>query len=282
MGIGGSMGIQLSRRCLLIALSLLFSTVFSYPTIWEMEGSYNNCFNYGIPEDDDATFVVVAIPGDSESENISETQDFYINKIVELGSNGGEAFGKDFGALPDDIETKIVETTVDENNRALTRVLFTSYREEGELLTTKVLDYYKPHLVNEVVGLSMQKGYGDSPPLAGYRFCFKNPSGYVTTLLFDIVHWNDEDDDDESSEPIIEKRHLTPLETSFKKSVDKASQIVDEMKYMERRSNKNMKQDEFYRSFVSKFSMLSVVVLIFTAWVQVMYLKRYFKKKKLL
>merc|ERR1712232_1485092 len=92
----------------------------------------------------------------------------------------------------------------------------------------------------------------------------------------------DEEVNDDEKEPIITKRHLSPLESSFAKIVDKASQIVDEMKYIERRSNKNMQQDEFYRSFVSKFSYLSIIVLVFTAWIQVMYLKRYFKKKKLL
>lgn len=277
------MRMQHSRRFFFVAWCLFPTAILGYPSIWETEGSYNHCFNYDIPEDDDATLVVVAIPGDVESDNLLYTQDFYIDKFVELGSDGGENFPKKFEVdYPENITQKIMESKSDSQNRRMGRIVFSSFRESRELIATTVLDFYKPYVLHEVVGLSMRKGFNDSPPLGGYRFCFKNPSGGVSTLIFDIVHWNDEEIDDKPEEKIIEKRHLSPLELSFKQSVDKARQIVDEMIYIERRSMKNMKQDEFYRSFVSNFSYLSIIVLIFTAWVQVMYLKRYFKKKKLL
>ena len=147
--------------------------------------------------------------------------------------------------------------------------------------------------MHHIVDIAREKKFGTTAPLEGYIFCYSNKSNEIVTLLFDIYHWNEDLNQDDvipnlvkqkKEEPkvITKEQHITPLEINFQKAFDSASAIMDQMRYMERRQHRNQEQEESIRSVVEKFSYLSVIVLIGTAFIQVSYLKRYFKKKKLL
>jgi hypothetical protein len=81
---------------------------------------------------------------------------------------------------------------------------------------------------------------------------------------------------------VTTKEHLTPLEEQLGESIQAAQTILKEMRYMEKREARMRMTSESIFTKVSWFSVLSVVILLGVTFVQVRYLKNYFRKKKLM
>ena len=194
----------------------------------------------------------------------------------------GEEIPEKIVSLPTELEG-IIANDLDKPEK-YAKLSFSCAKDQRSIIDSQNLEFYRPHIVKYIVDKAEAKGFGDTPPMDGYMFCYKNSNIEFTTLIFDIFHWNDEGDDgtEKDSNNVVKKEHITPLESNFKLMVKSTLEIVDEMVYEERRAKVKSKKDGRIRSLVTKFSYLSVGVLIGTAWVQIMYLKRYFKKKKLL
>jgi hypothetical protein len=81
---------------------------------------------------------------------------------------------------------------------------------------------------------------------------------------------------------VVKKEHLTPLERAFDQSSALAKSIIDEMHYMEKREIRMKRTADGTNSRIRWFSYLSIVILVGVTWVQMKYLKGYFRKKKIL
>ena len=186
----------------------------------------------------------MAIPGGIEEDDLLQTQDYFVEEFNKLSSGGGEDMPKTF-ELSDEMEERRKKGM--ENKR---RVLFSCAREKGQDLDRKLLEFFNPYIVKNLVERSANRGYGDEPPLEGFQFCFRNTAKSSITVMFDLVHWDDQDDDDQSSS-IITKAHLTPLEISFARMMENAHHVVDEMNYQEKRQTgtlKDMRIIDFFGS----------------------------------
>ena len=80
----------------------------------------------------------------------------------------------------------------------------------------------------------------------------------------------------------MKKEHLSPLEEAFEEGVALSHSVLDEMHYMEKREARMKQTTDGTNSRIRYFSYLSVLILLGVTWVQIQYLKNYFKKKKVL
>lgn len=260
--------------------------VYAYPLIFSLNANEKKCFNYNIPEDDDATFLVVALPGDSESDSFLSVQDYYVEEFDKVTNEfRARRRKKMFGKLSDELEEKIAQ-----ENLTRKQVIFSYFREDS-MIDHQSLIFYRPYTLFNIADLSSQKGYDDYLPLDGFKLCHHNLARDPVTMMLDVSHWSqsknddyadDTDDREVRKKKIVKVEHITPLESNFKDVLLKMRRVVKEYDMIEAREHRNLKNDQFAQSVVSKFSYLGLVVLIITAWFQVRYLKSYFKKKKLL
>ena len=91
-----------------------------------------------------------------------------------------------------------------------------------------------------------------------------------------------DDDENASEDPAFQGHHLEPLAQQLADSVRSAQTVINEMRYMERRESRMRHTADSINKRVRNFSYISILVLLVVTYLQVTYLKRYFRKKKLL
>jgi hypothetical protein len=136
--------------------------------------------------------------------------------------------------------------------------------------------WYQPVVLNHVI--QNQKQW--EAMVGAYSICFDNEydEDYVH-VAFDMVLVSENVDD---GDVVSTKDHLTPLEEQLGESIQAAQTILKEMRYMEKREARMRITSDSIFTKVSWFSVLSVVILLGVTFVQVRYLKSYFRKKKLM
>lgn len=257
----------------------------AYPMLFDIDQKGQKCIDYNIPEEDEANFIIVVLPveekGDEE-ENVAI--DHFVEQWEELTKEGGEKMPKQVTPVSPEIKSKM-ESLRKKGKRSKAGVIFMR-DHNNEPIANAELSYYKPYVLHSIVETAKKQGYGSSPPLSGYRICFHNRSSKEpVSILFESVHWDDEDDDQIRQlrpKEVIMKHHLTPIDDQFEAALSHASQFLDEMKYAEKRSHRMHEWKKVAISRLRMYAYFSAVVLLGTAYTQVFYLKRYFKKKKLL
>jgi len=260
---------------LLLAIWLFPIEISAYPLIAEVE--VEKCFKYNIPEDDDAHMIFVVIPGEEKE----EVEDYWVTAIGELSKEGGANFPTEMPPVPEEIEKLM--TAKDEMSKVRLRIQKPHYRALREI----VMKNHKPVIFNNVVKAAQKKGMGNDVSLEGWTICFFNQMEGISKVVFDVVMVSyagqeEESEEEKKKRKIIKKEHLTPLEQNFNEAMLAADKILNEMRYMERREQRMRHTADSTNRRVRYFSYLSVVVLLGTAWLQIAYLKSYFKKKKLM
>lgn len=263
----------------------------AYPMIFHLDGAIQKCIDYSIPQDDDANFIVAVLPVAGMKDDLL---DEYVNEWSERTKDGGDKMPKEIPMSPKILEGYTTQVKKGFRCRAGVMILFPDGSELP--IAKEEMSFYKSYVFHSIVQTAVAKGVVDVPrydhePTTGYRICFHNRSKGKhegVSFIFESVHWDDNDDDFtvrktmKTSDGVIKKHHLTPIESEFDAALAHASQIADEMHYAEKRSHRiyEWKQKSFYR--LRYYGYFSVLVLMGTAGTQVFYLKRYFKKKKLL
>lgn len=127
----------------------------------------------------------------------------------------------------------------------------------------------------------------EDAPLDG-EFCLKNKGRDVSLKVLYLVVPNivlDSDEDKEDNERdlyFVKKENIDPLEKNFldaKKTVDR---VLTKMKVLERKQNRMKKTTDGTHVRLKYFSYLSIFLLLVVSGFQVMYLKSFFRKKKLI
>merc|ERR1719174_1035299 len=80
----------------------------------------------------------------------------------------------------------------------------------------------------------------------------------------------------------LQKEHFSPLENKLEHCIYTAKSILDELHYMEKRELRMKQKSDLTNNRIVRFSYLSVSLLCVVTYVQIFYLKGYFKKKKIL
>jgi hypothetical protein len=261
-----------------IALSpFLLSKSYAYPIITDLNESLTKCFNFNVPDDDDAHMVFIAVPDTVEE----EVEEWFTGQMHEMTRKGSANFMKSLPATSKEIHEKISDDEF--NGRSNVYLKLTVPKRP--VLRHQMFMWYAPVVVMNVVKASQrgQKNNKNTQPPGGYSVCFENKNAdQGVRIIFDVVLMSDEGQDEELQNKIIKKEHLTPLETNFQEGIKAANTILNEMKYMERREARMRHTAESTNSKIRMFSYVSVLVLLGVTWLQRTYLKSYFKKKKLM
>lgn len=272
--------------------------VVAFPIIAEIGPKDSMCYGYNIPEDDEAHMLFLAMPKDTKD----EVEDWMIWAMGEMTKLGGKHFMKDHPVMPDHI--KALTTDQNQNNNKGRTNVFVKVKQSRPQM---VVDYqhfqwFEPVVLRDVKRTSMRKG-GEDFTIDGYDICLENNSREQVMVALDVVLVfgnNDPHHDDlkrnhqlqeqailksikrKKKRSIIQKEHLTPLEETFQQSISTAQQILSEMRYMEKRESRMRHTADSTNLRIRYFSYLSVAILLGVTWIQVTYLRSYFKKKKLL
>lgn len=263
---------------LFVVLSpLLLTKVNAYPIITDVDESFTKCFNFNVPDDDDAHMVFIALPDNVED----EVEDWFSTQMYDMTRKGSDNFMK---TLPN-VSKEIHEKISDDEYNGRSNVYLKLTVPKRPVLRHQMFMWYAPVVVMNVVKAS-QRGQSKTKnvqPAGGYSVCFENKiADHGVRVLFDVVLMSDDGQDEELQNKVIKKEHLTPLETNFQEGIKAANTILNEMKYMERREARMRHTAESTNSKIRLFSYVSVAVLLGVTWLQRTYLRSYFKKKKLM
>jgi len=282
------------RKCFWLVSSIIFIIVedssipfvSAVPLIAEVGSMETQCLRYNIPTDDDAHMIFLVL---SEDDDAEEIEDFFVKQVSDLSK---EALKGDKVQTPE-VPKYIKDMLKSKGNSNLEIEI---QKPRKPILRKQRMVFNAPLVVRNVVATAGSKGQGWDPPLGGYSICLRNNNreDKVSRVIFDVVlaYGSDDDDDDSGKKSeehkkkreaaALKKEHLTPLQLMFDRTVNSAEQILSEMKYMERREKYMRKTIDSTNSRIKYFSYMSVLVLIGVAFLQVTYLKSYFKKKKLM
>ena len=222
--------------------------------------------------------VFIALPDDVDE----EVEEWFSSQMHAMTKKGSADFMKKLPDMSKEIHGKISDDQYNGRSNVYVKITL----PKRPVLRHQMFMWYAPVVVMNVVKASMRgqnkKGKNVNPP-GGYSTCYENRNdGQGSKVLFDVVLMSDEGQDDELQNKIIKKEHLTPLEANFQEGIKAANTILNEMKYMERREARMRHTAESTNAKIRLFSYVSVIVLLGVTWLQRMYLKGYFKKKKLM
>ncbi|ETV66574.1 hypothetical protein H257_17005 [Aphanomyces astaci] len=111
-----------------------------------------------------------------------------------------------------------------------------------------------------------------------FSTCFFNSNEYTVRVSLDFKHGVEAKDYSE----IAKREHLLPVEKELRKMEDTVDEIHREMLYMREREASMRDTNESTNARVLWFSSFSIFVLLAMGLWQVIYLKKFFKSKKLI
>lgn len=183
----------------------------------------------------------------------------------------------DFPEMPPETKEKISATDIGEYGLRLS--LDFGYHE------TRSLHYHVPVIYRNVQNMG-SFSHRDELAIGGMSICFDaNKNEGEVVVLFDVVLVSDESDRKigKRMEKLINRKEgMTPVQEKMKDIILLASDVLSEIGQVGRREFL-MKQGTVQKNGgLAMFSYLSVGILLATSFVQVKYLKGYFRKKKLM
>lgn len=284
-----------------ILLSESMTRVKGYPMMVEVAEADERCLRLNIPEDDDAHMIFLVLPsadheseqdgGDSPlkwSENYDKLENHFMDQMQEITKRRAEnsSLQRKFPVKPPPDVQKSMDDFLSGVNGMKTPLELTLTNPKSTNSRSMDTYFFTPLVINHVRrAIRTQKKDRESSPLEGYLACFENhhtenPIHVVVDSV--LVSEGPDYDDDEDDEPIFQGHHLTPLAEQVDESIRAAKSVVNEMRYMERREARMRHTADSINARVRYFSYISVAILLVVTYLQVTYLKRYFRKKKLL
>lgn len=268
---------MIQRYLILNTLLLLFhhllQTAESYPLLVELNKKEVQCFHLQIPDDDDAHLVLLAMKSD-----IPDTlEEWFFKEVSEISRPNSLQFLKDLSSIPETLSQQLKSAS---SKQPRGRVRAKLEHSGGGSYTKPInLNFYKisvhPHIAKEQNDASWDPDYG------GFHICLENDTNSEIHVLFNYVIVS-EVSATLSKHHVVKKEHLSVLERNFAKSVKLTKTILDEMEYMERREARMKHTTDHTNRRVKYFSFVSISILVGVTYVQVTYLKSYFRKKKIL
>ena len=290
-----SLSFLLSTLLLLVAALSSLPVVQSYPLIAQVSEGAERCFKFNIPEDDDAHMVFMALPLGEETNDVAEgtLEGWLVQELYEMTTKrqtDASLPSALLNAAPQDIQAKM-DTFIKNKGSNDSKVKVVVSQDDNNP-TSRVLPvkYFAPTVINHVRATQKKQAKAaneddeDNSALSGYRVCFDNKANEEDQIqvILDVVMVNTEPETSADEPNFVKEKHLSPLEESLEKSIKAANTVLREMKYMTEREERMRVTADSINQRVQYFSVLSVVILLGVTYVQVTYLKRYFKKKKLM
>lgn len=290
-----------STICLLvIILAENIAIVKGYPMLVEVAENSERCIRLNVPEDDDAHMVFLALPSPASIEpdkktpnwikNYNPLESHFLGQMQELTKRRTETSGllRKFPVKP----SSDVQSSMDNFLESFDGTLASGCKvkmSNPKSTTSRNMDTYwfTPLVVNHIrSALRNREKDREKSPLEGYMACFTNNNAdFAVNIVVDSVLTSEGpayDDENASEDVNFQGHHLTPLAEQLDQSLTAAKTVINEMNFMERREQRMRVTADSINSRVRYFSYISVGVLLVVTYLQVSYLKRYFRKKKLL
>ena len=290
---------MLSSSIVLLLLSAFLAStllhVEAYPLIAQVTEGTEKCFNFNIPEDDDAHMVFMALPMGEETEDIAEgkLEGWLVQEVYQLtlAKAGGNLPMELLNRPPDDVKAQMEKYITKKGDNNSKMKLTISLDAKNPASRTLPIKYFSPTVINQVreshrkiLSSSQLEEGEEADDLSGYEVCFDNSENEddQVQIIMDIVFLAEESEDDRNEPNFVKEKHLSPLEESLDQSIKAANTVLREMKYMTDREERMRVTADSINQRVQYFSAASVIILLAVTYIQVTYLKRYFKKKKLM
>lgn len=238
--------------------------------------------------------IAVVIPSEDEIGANSEIESWHVEQVHKLTKmkNEHSVFPRQ---LPDEPPSEVAQAistflqgTHGEHPNVKITITGTPISDPNGFDHQYATKYFTPTVINYVAHSTNQKRQRHRPEednMEGYGVCLFNMGDQKQMqVIYDMVLLSEASGEDDVTERhALEKdAHLTPLENTLDASINAANAVLREMKYMEKREQRMRQTAEAINTRVRWFSYFSVSVLLGVTFIQVSYLKRYFKKKKLM
>jgi hypothetical protein len=251
------------------------------------------CIYLNIPEDDDAHVVFLPMPSEgapdeSWTAKYEELEHYFISQIIKLTeSRVHTTLPRKFSdGVPANVKITIDELIQewyggDEDSHIQIKITnpqtMSSTHFASKWFDATIINHLRRTLRRE-----QQSGEHHSP-LEGYEICFTSTNYDIPALIVvEHVLTSDEYDSADDGTVVFKGEHLTPLQNQLDESIKAATTVIRSLNLMERREKRMRKTADSINWRVRNFTYFSVLVLILVTFFQVTYLKRYFKKKKLM
>ena len=235
------------------------------------------CVDINIPDGDDTHLLF--IPLNLDITDIAE--DWYVTQLSEITRHESKQFLKELDTTqPPEVKENAKQT---KHSRSISKISATVEAVAKHPRTSKqfTLNYFQLTKYQNVAE-DLTKSTGKWDDARGqFEMCFSTRGKSDVKILFDSVKIS-EYVEKYNKRHVLRKEHLSPLEEAFESGISIAHSVLDEMRYMEKREIRMKQTTDGTNSRIRYFSYLSIVILLGVTYVQISYLKNYFKKKKVL
>lgn len=258
---------------------------------------HGQCVHLTVPQNDDAHVIFLAIPSlaaEEDGENPEwpqeqrEIEEFFVHQMAEMQKYKVRAtLPRNFPEKPGERISTLMQKFLaqyDGDLKAGCKIVISNPQSTASRTVESF--WFTPIVINHIrKSVRSRDDVGNKNPLEGFEMCFENTSDrppmlmVVESVLVSEASLEAGQNDDK---PVFESSSLTPLAEQLAESIDSANSVLNEMRYMEGRERRMRQTADSINARVKYFSYISVIVLIVVTYVQVTYLKRYFRKKKLL
>lgn len=252
-------------------------------------GGDEHCISYDLPPGEDGHMGFTAI----SQEEPDATRYFAIQALEDSLS----VSPKGDGQIPDQADVRVPRGTPAD-------VTVTIYNPVDQRLERKVLNYNSPIYFKNLNSMAMNQRMLKMDPddiFGLYSMCFEAEDNVAddyrsVIIIIHVVHISAQQEiaDYKENEKMQAKfehqkkadeyrdNHLNPLEKKLDTVIMLADSVINDWDFLETREGRMRATSETTQSRVQTFSYMSITVLIVTTIVQSMYLKNYFKKRKLM
>lgn len=265
--------------------------------LWLTDSCAVQCVRLTIPQDDDAHVAFLALPGlaaEQDEENADwvkeqrELEEHFVYQMAEMQKyRVRSALPRKFPNAPPErinqLMTKFLNDQYDGEMKAGCKTTVSNPKSTAS--RTMENFWFTPVVINHIrKSIRSKEDGGSQNPLEGFELCFENSNedAPIQLVIESVLVSDDGSSAPDDDKPVFDSSNLTPLAEQLTESIDSANSIINEMRFMESRERRMRQTADSINSRVRYFSYISVAVLIVVTYVQVAYLKRYFRKKKLL
>lgn len=281
----------------LALLSLRTLVVQGYPLITEVDHDEEKCFTYVVPPHDEAHMVFLAMHP-TPNDEIESYFVQWVHDLTQSASKEPEVMPKIL-PIPKNVVANLEEEREGEDDPEAIKTgrsanVAITIRSPNKppvplLQHQRVLRFNQPTVIQNLRKLSRNsKGYEKGRPDDLFEVCFTNTNKEDIDLdvVFDISLEDQEEELDPEIEAmkrkVVKREHISPLEEQLDEALERAEDILDEFNYLEKRERRMRLTADNTNAKIRMYSYVSIVVLVAVTWMQVTYLKGYFRKKKLM
>lgn len=256
---------------------LLKHYVLAYPILIEVAQNEQTCLTLNIPEGDDVHFVLTNLPRDVDE----DLEYWFMSEIYDLTEHGSSKFMKPPSSPPEKF-SKIMNEARHKSTMAVTISSMHSRTKNLQIVPWRI-NLQKDVFKSMHLHPDDDDDYYDIGS-TGAEICFRDNASRGSVPIHAVFEHViiSEIEEKMRNKHIVKKEHLTPIEESFDESILKAREILNEMASMEKRESRMKHTSDDTNTRIRYFSYVSISILLGVTWMQISYLKGYFKKKKIL